>query len=122
MVGAFQPPINLSCRRNCRSCRKLRQKVQSGRDVAAVRHLLDGHGTARASAAADLPSLFGRPPVRLPYEKAVLWRGLDQRLERLGLRPQVRGKLMDSAVMKTFGAAGHALFPIPQVLERDVAR
>jgi LysR family transcriptional activator of nhaA len=68
------------------------------------------------------PDSLQGAPVLLPYDKAVLRRKLDQWLDARGLVPEVRGEFMDSAVMKTFGAAGHGLFPIPQVLEREVAR
>lgn len=61
-------------------------------------------------------------PVLLPYEKAVLRRRLDQWFEQQGITPEVRGEFGDSSVMKTFGAAGYGLFPIPQVMEREVMR
>ena len=95
----------------------------------AYHHLLGECGISWMGAAnlvrprrRTFPRCLEGAPVLLPYDKAVLRRAVDHWLEDQGLRPQVRGEFMDSAVMKTFGAAGHGLFPVPRVLERDVAR
>jgi LysR family transcriptional activator of nhaA len=97
--------------------------------VRAYHHLLGECGVswmgradlARARRRRFPLSLHGAP-VLLPYERSVLRRHLDQWFEQRHITPDIRGEFADSAVMKTFGAAGHGLFPIPRVLEQEIAR
>jgi LysR family transcriptional regulator, transcriptional activator of nhaA len=65
----------------------------------------------------DLPALLGTLPVLLPTAHSALRQRLDRWLERHDLRPRVAGEFDDSALMKTFGAAGMGVFPGPVLAE-----
>ena len=45
---------------------------------------------------------------------------LDAWFDHLGLRPRVVGEFEDSALLKTFGAAGLGVFPAPEVVQADL--
>jgi len=45
---------------------------------------------------------------------------LDQWFERLGVRPQIAGEFEDSALLKTFGAAGMGVFPAPALVHDEL--
>lgn len=68
------------------------------------------------------PASLSGAPLLLPAPQAALRRALDTWFESHGLRPQVRGEFADSALLKTFGQAGHGVFPAPTVIEAEIRR
>ena len=66
------------------------------------------------------PRSLDGAPFLLPTEASVTRRPLEQWLESLDVRPRVVGEFQDSALLKTFGAAGSGLFCAPAVIEREV--
>ena len=64
-----------------------------------------------AAARAGFPRSLAELPVLLPTGHAAVRAPLDQWFERLGVQPRIVGEFEDSALLKTFGAAGMGLFP-----------
>ena len=64
-----------------------------------------------ALALQDFPASLATVPVLLPTTQAAVRGRLDQWFERLGIKPNVVGEFEDSALLKTFGAAGMGVFP-----------
>jgi len=73
-----------------------------------------------ASAQADFPRSLAHTPVLLPTAHAAVRARLDQWFERLGVRPQIAGEFEDSALLKTFGAAGMGVFPAPALVHDEL--
>lgn len=63
-----------------------------------------------ARARRDFPRSLARVPVLLPTAHAVLRSRLNQWFEHHAIRPRVAGEFEDSALLKTFGAAGLGAF------------
>jgi len=68
------------------------------------------------------PRSLNDAPVFLPTTHTALRRAVDQWLEAEDLHPRVVGEFDDSALMKSFGQAGHAAFPAPSAIEKEVVR
>lgn len=68
------------------------------------------------------PQSLDGAPLLLPGPGSAGRRALDDWLEVEGLHPEVRGECEDSALLKTFGQAGHGLFPAPAAIAREVCR
>lgn len=68
------------------------------------------------------PESLDGAPVLLPGKNSAVRRGLDDWFEAKGIRPVVRGECEDSALLKTFGQAGHGLFPAPAAIGREIGR
>ncbi len=64
-----------------------------------------------ARARRGFPDSLATLPVLLPTPQSALRPLLDRWFESLGLQPQIAGEFGDSALMKTFAAAGLGLFP-----------
>jgi len=64
----------------------------------------------------------GELPLLLPTGHGALRARLDHWFERQGLRPRVAGEFEDSALLKTFGAAGMGLFPAATMVEKDLVQ
>jgi LysR family transcriptional activator of nhaA len=100
-----------------------------GSAVKAFNHLLGETGTSllatRALAEplrAGFPRSLDGAPVLLPLEHLGLRRSLEQWFGRLGVRPRVVAEFEDSALLKVFGADGLGVFPVPTLIEAEVAR
>jgi LysR family transcriptional regulator, transcriptional activator of nhaA len=65
----------------------------------------------QAAARQDFPASLATVPVLLPTTQAAVRVRLDQWFERMGIKPNVVGEFEDSALLKTFGAAGMGVFP-----------
>lgn len=80
------------------------------------------YGTPALAAAAGpgFPRSLAEVPVLLPTAHAALRQRLDPWFERQGLRPQVAGEFEDSALLKTFGASGMGVFPMPDVVHDEL--
>lgn len=68
----------------------------------------------------DFPQSLGRVPVLLPTTHAVVRAKLDQWFERMAIRPNVVGEFEDSALLKTFGAAGMGVFPVAELVQDEL--
>jgi len=97
--------------------------------VKAFNHLLGECGVTLMAApreAARLRRRFPRSldgaPVLLPSAHTTLRRSLDAWFERRSVRPRVLAEFDDSALLKAFGQATGACFPVPAAVEREVRR
>ncbi len=64
-----------------------------------------------AAALQDFPHSLATIPVLLPTTQAAVRGRLDLWFERHGIKPNIVGEFEDSALLKTFGAAGMGVFP-----------
>ncbi len=71
----------------------------------------------------SFPASLATVPVLLPTSQAAVRGRLDQWFERIGIKPNLVGEFEDSALLKTFGAAGMGVFPAAEwVHDELVAR
>ena len=56
----------------------------------------------------------------LPTSHAAVRLRLDQWFERIGIKPHVVGEFEDSALLKTFGAAGMGVFPATELVHDEL--
>lgn len=68
------------------------------------------------------PDSLNDAPMLLPAPETVHRRALEQWFDSIGVSPSVIGEFEDSALMKAFGEAGHAVFPAPTVIAREVCK
>ena len=68
------------------------------------------------------PRSLDGAPMLLPSEGTALRGQLDQWFQSRGIYPKIVGEFEDSALLKTFGQAGAGAFPVPSVVEEEVAR
>lgn len=73
-----------------------------------------------AAALQGFPQSLARVPVLLPTTHAAVRARLDQWFERLGIKPLVVGEFEDSALLKTFGAAGMGVFPAAHTVHDEL--
>jgi LysR family transcriptional activator of nhaA len=97
--------------------------------IRAFSHLLGECGVtifSDAGSAARLrkgfPKSLEGAPFLLPAEGTALRRSLDQWFDTYSLRPQVAAEIEDSALVKTFGAAGLGAFAAPTAIEDEIRR
>lgn len=96
-------------------------------NVRAYNHVLGESAIAffaRAEQAARYAEGFPRSldgaPLLMPTTNSSLRRGLDQWLDREGIRPRIVAEFEDRALMKAFGEAGTGIFTSPCAVEDDV--
>jgi LysR family transcriptional activator of nhaA len=70
----------------------------------------------------DLPTSLDGAPFLLPTAHATLRRSMDDWFHSQGINPVIRGEFEDSATLKSFGQAGHGIFPGVTVMEREIKR
>jgi LysR family transcriptional activator of nhaA len=68
----------------------------------------------------DFPRSLSAAPLLLPTPATALRRSLNQWFDSHALSPKIQAEIEDSALLKTFGAAGAGLFFAPTVLETQV--
>jgi LysR family transcriptional regulator, transcriptional activator of nhaA len=68
----------------------------------------------------DFPQSLERVPVLLPTHHSVVRLRLDAWFERKGIRPNIVGEFEDSALLKTFAAAGMGVFTAPKLVHEDL--
>ena len=97
--------------------------------VRAFNHLLGECGITIFGAPAlaetyapGFPRSLDGAPVLLPTEGTTLRRSLAQWFDNHGVRPRVVAEVGDSALLKTFGQAGMALFAGPSAIEPEIRR
>lgn len=101
--------------------------VLPGAAVRVYNHLL-GESAVAFYAGADLarriargfPKSLDGAPMLLPAEGTALRRSLEPWFDACGVRPRIVAEFEDTALMKTFGQAGAALFPAPRVVEQEL--
>jgi LysR family transcriptional activator of nhaA len=74
-----------------------------------------------ARARRRFPASLADVPLLLPSMHAAVRPRLDQWLERHGVRARIAGEFEDSALLKTFAAAGMGVFAADELVERDLA-
>jgi len=101
--------------------------LRPGSEVHAFSHVLGETPTSLMAAPAlaeqlggDLPAALDGAPFLLPGRESALRGPLEQWLEERGLRPRVVGEFQDSSMLRTFGAAGHGVFPAPSLVEPEL--
>jgi LysR family transcriptional regulator, transcriptional activator of nhaA len=73
-----------------------------------------------AQAELGFPQSLAQVPVLLPSTHAAVRARIDHWFERLGFKPRIVGEFEDSALLKTFGAAGMGIFPAAQMVHDDL--
>lgn len=68
----------------------------------------------------NFPHSLSVLPVLLPTSHAAVRLRLDQWFERIGVKPNVVGEFEDSALLKTFGAAGMGVFPATELVHEEL--
>lgn len=73
-----------------------------------------------AAARRGFPQSLAKVPVLLPTTHAAVRTRLDQWFERMAIRPNLAGEFEDSALLKTFGAAGMGVFPMAGLVHDEL--
>jgi LysR family transcriptional regulator, transcriptional activator of nhaA len=73
-----------------------------------------------AAARRGFPQSLAQVPVLLPTPHAAVRTRLDQWFDRMAIRPNLTGEFEDSALLKTFGAAGMGVFPMAGLVHDDL--
>lgn len=73
-----------------------------------------------AAARRGFPQSLCQVPVLLPTHHAAVRARIDQWFERMAIKPQVMGEFEDSALLKTFAAAGMGVFPMAGLVHDDL--
>lgn len=68
------------------------------------------------------PTSLSGAPFLLPFGNTALRRALEQWFDEQDLHPRITGEFADSALLKSFGAAGAGVFAVPSAVEREVRR
>lgn len=69
----------------------------------------------------NFPESLATVPVLLPTTQAAVRGRLDLWFERIGVKPNLVGEFEDSALLKTFGAAGMGVFPAAEWVHEELA-
>ncbi len=70
----------------------------------------------------DFPRCLNGAPFLLPTSNTALRRSLDQWFDTQQISPVIQAEVEDSALLKTFGAAGAGLFFSPQAVAGEIQR
>jgi LysR family transcriptional activator of nhaA len=99
-----------------------------GTNVRAYNHMLGDCGVtffARPEMAERLrhgfPESLNQTPMLLPTTGGALRRELEAWFDARGIIPQIVAELEDSALLKSFGAAGAGAFCVPSIVAEEVA-
>jgi LysR family transcriptional activator of nhaA len=68
------------------------------------------------------PESLADAPLLLPTRNMLMRRLLDQWFDARSIRPNIAVEMEDSALMKTFGQAGHGIFFGSAVIENEICR
>jgi LysR family transcriptional activator of nhaA len=101
--------------------------ITSAVSVKAYNHLLGTCGVTLFAAPQiairfrhNFPASLDGAPFLLPVEGSTLRRSIDQWMESANIRPNITGEFKDSALLKTFGAAGAGIFCGPSAIEKEI--
>lgn len=96
--------------------------------VKAYNHVLGECGVTffainrlAAKLAKGFPKSLNDAPLLLPADNTSLGRSIEQWLVDSSLKPRIVGHFEDSALLKTFGAAGSGVFAAPSVIAHGLA-
>jgi len=140
-IHQVDPTVQLVCRED-RPGRLLADLVASGLDVVlsdapvnplvkvrAVSHLLGQCGLSffaspelAQQVVADFPRSLHQAPLLLPGEDSSIRQTLESWLRRQQLRPQVRGEIETSTLLKLFGQKSLGIFVLPSIIEEAVCK
>jgi LysR family transcriptional activator of nhaA len=102
--------------------------MPQGLNVRAYNHLLGECGVVLMATEKlarryrrRFPANLSDAPFILPTPDTALRKSLDYWFEQNGIRPQVVAEIVDSALVKAFGAKGEGVFAIPDVIAEEVA-
>jgi LysR family transcriptional regulator, transcriptional activator of nhaA len=70
----------------------------------------------------NFPYSLNGAPLLLPTQNTALRRSLDQWFDAEGLCPEIKAEIEDSALLKTFAAAGVGLFVAPIAVRAEIQR
>jgi len=70
----------------------------------------------------NFPQSIHGAPLLLPAKHTSLRRELDYWIDKLNLRPFIRGEIDDTSLLKVFGQAGDGMFAAPTVIEAEICR
>ncbi len=79
-----------------------------------------GTPTLAKSCSKNFPQCLAEVPVLLPTGHGAVRVRIDQWFERHGVVPNVVGEFEDSALLKTFGAAGMGVFPVADWVQTEL--
>lgn len=103
--------------------------IGSNVKVKAYNHLLGECGISFFAPAKlatryrkNFPQSLHQAPLLLPSDESATRLALDAWFERLAIKPQIIGEFSDSALLRAFGEAGDGIFPLPSVVEGDLAK
>jgi LysR family transcriptional activator of nhaA len=103
--------------------------IGAGAQMRAYNHLLGESGVTffggkslATRYAKNFPQCLDGAPVFLPTRNTSLRRSLDQFFDTHNIHPRILGEFEDSALLKTFGQTGRALFPASAIVEEEVCR
>jgi LysR family transcriptional regulator, transcriptional activator of nhaA len=68
----------------------------------------------------DFPSCLKNAPFLLPTPNTALRRSVDQWFDQQHITPIIKAEVEDSALLKTFGAAGAGLFFSPSIVANEI--
>lgn len=71
---------------------------------------------------AGFPASLGEAPWLVATENVAVRRALDRWFEQQQLAPRVVAEFEDSALLKSFGAAGHGIFVVPTLVAKTVKK
>ena len=74
----------------------------------------------QTAAGKGFPQSLAKVPVLLPTTSAAVRPRIDHWFERLGIKPNIVGEFEDSALLKTFGAAGMGVFPAADLIHDEL--
>jgi LysR family transcriptional activator of nhaA len=101
----------------------------SAADARIYNHLLGESGVAafaapalHARCAQGFPHSLDGAPLLLPTTNTALRRSLDQWIDANGLFPKIVAEIEDSALLKTFAAAGAGVFMAPVAMREEIER
>lgn len=97
--------------------------------VRAYNHLLGETGVSFLGSARLVKTLRRRfpqslhgAPLLIQATNTAIRRSIDQWLDSIDVRPDIVGEFEDSELLWEFGGAGHGIFPVATVLEKQVMR
>ena len=70
----------------------------------------------------NFPRSLSGAPFLLPTNNMALRRSLDQWFDSVGIRPNIKAEIEDSALIKTFGKGGVGLFVAPTTVSSEIQR
>ncbi|HWR37302.1 MAG TPA: transcriptional activator NhaR [Clostridia bacterium] len=81
-----------------------------------------GVGSVAKEVKGTFPQCLNGVPMLLPTDNTGFRRNLDYWFDSKGILPQIVGEFEDYALLRAFGEAGTAVFPVPSVFEKQLKR